>query len=132
MSRGKKQGNRPLTLPAAAARAPGVRRGRIKRYPESRMFVERTGRIDQMDCSADVDFWQLQGDEAIVRAALEMAVEYHVYQLGDRPDHLRLERSVVRIGNSSRSLPGDRRLCGDEVHRAIQHQGPGPVDRSGV
>jgi len=45
-----------------------------------------------------------QGDEAIVRAALEMAVEYHVYQLGDRRDHFRLERSSVRIGNRSRSL----------------------------
>jgi hypothetical protein len=35
------------------------------------MFVERTGRIDQLDRSADVDFWQLQGDEAIVRASGE-------------------------------------------------------------
>src|SRR5580692_4642951 len=52
---------------------------------KDRMFIERTGRIEQLDCSSDVDFWQLQGDEAIVRAALEMAVEYHVYQLGDRP-----------------------------------------------
>ena len=35
------------------------------------MFVERTGRLDQMDRSAYVDFWQMQGDETIVRAALE-------------------------------------------------------------
>jgi hypothetical protein len=65
------------------------------------MTRERTGRIDHLDRSFDIDFWQAQGDEAIVRAALEMAVEYHVYRLGDRPDHLRLERSVVRIGNRS-------------------------------
>jgi hypothetical protein len=57
------------------------------------MFVERTGRIDQMDRSADVDFRQLQGDEAIVCEALEMAVEHHVHQLGDRPGHLRTGES---------------------------------------
>ena len=62
-------------------------------------MVERTGRIDQMDRSFDIDFWQAQGDKAIVRAALELAVEYHVYQLGQRPEDLRRKRSIVRIGN---------------------------------
>jgi hypothetical protein len=32
------------------------------------MLVERTGKIDQVDRSSDADYWQLQGDEAIVRA----------------------------------------------------------------
>ncbi len=86
------------------------------------MFV-RTGKIKDLDRSFDVDFWQAQGDEAIFRAALEMAVEYSVYELGYRPDQLRLERSVIRIGNRRRPVSDDRRLRGDEVNRAVPHEG---------
>ena len=65
-------------------------------------MMVRTGRIEDLDRSFVVRFWQAQGDEAIFRAGLEMAVEYSVYELGYRPDQLRLERSVVRIGNRRR------------------------------
>ena len=91
------------------------------------MMFARTGKVEEMDRSFDVEFWQAQGDEAIFRAALEMAVEYSVYELGYRPDQLRLERSIVRIGNRRSPVSDDRWLCGDEVQRAIPHEGPGPV-----
>lgn len=83
------------------------------------MTTVRTGRIENLDRSFDVDFWQSQGDEAIFLAALEMAVEYSVYELGYRPDQLRLERSIVRVGNRGRPISDDRWLRGDEVDRAV-------------
>jgi hypothetical protein len=92
-----------------------------------RSMMVRTGRIEDLDRSFDVQFWQAQGDEAIFRAGLEMAVEYSVYELGYRPDQLRLERSIVRIGNRRRPVSDDRWLRGDEVHGTVPHEGPGPL-----
>jgi hypothetical protein len=55
--------------------------------------MERKGRIEEMDRSFDVEFWQRLGDKAIFDAAWEMVEFYHRLQ-GGNPDELRLQRSV--------------------------------------
>ena len=55
--------------------------------------IERFGRIEDMDRSFDVEYWQRQGSEAIFRAAWEL-VELAHRQKGLNPDDLRLQRTV--------------------------------------
>jgi len=55
--------------------------------------MERFGRIQDTDRSFDIEFWQRQGDEAIFRAAWELAVQYHRDQ-GMSDDELRLDKSI--------------------------------------
>jgi hypothetical protein len=61
-------------------------------------IFERTGKIEDLDRSFDVEFWQTQGDEAIFDAALKMIVEYCVYELGIPSEQIRLQRSVEHFG----------------------------------
>jgi hypothetical protein len=53
----------------------------------------RFGRIEEMDRSFDIEFWQRQGDAAIFRAAWEL-VESYCRDRGIGPDELRLQRTV--------------------------------------
>jgi hypothetical protein len=53
----------------------------------------RFGRIEEMDRSFDIEFWQRQGDAAIFRAAWEL-VESYCRDRGIDPDELRLQRTV--------------------------------------
>lgn len=55
--------------------------------------MERFGRIDEMDHSFDIEYWQRQGDAAIFRAAWEL-VETYWRDRGRDPNELRLQRSV--------------------------------------
>jgi hypothetical protein len=68
--------------------------GRAQVSPEPSEFaMMRFGRIEDMDRSFDVEFWQRQGDAAIFRAAWEL-VESYWRDRGMSPDELRLQRSV--------------------------------------
>jgi hypothetical protein len=53
----------------------------------------RFGRIEDMNRSFDIEYWQRQGDAAIFRAAWEL-VEAYWRDRGFNPDELRLQRSV--------------------------------------
>jgi hypothetical protein len=55
--------------------------------------MERFGKLQEMDRSFDIEFWQRQGDAAIFRAAWEMVELYH-RDRGLDPNELRLQRTV--------------------------------------
>jgi hypothetical protein len=55
--------------------------------------MERFGRLEEMDRSFDIEYWQRQGDAAIFRAAWEL-VELYWRTHGKDPQELRLQRSV--------------------------------------
>ena len=59
----------------------------------SDFVLERFGRIDEMDRSFDLAYWQRLGDAAIYRAAWEL-VELHHRDRGGEPHELRLQRTV--------------------------------------
>ncbi|MBC7526461.1 MAG: hypothetical protein H7308_02830 [Chthonomonadaceae bacterium] len=56
-------------------------------------FMERTGKIEEMDRRFDLIFWQTQSDEARLEATWELVVESYLIK-GKNPDELRLQRSV--------------------------------------
>jgi hypothetical protein len=53
----------------------------------------RSGRIEEMDRSFDIAYWQQQGDAAIFRAAWELVAAYW-RDRGRDPDELGLQRTV--------------------------------------
>jgi hypothetical protein len=59
----------------------------------SDLVMERFGKLQEMDRSFDIEFWQRQGDAAIFRAAWEMVELYH-RDRGLDPNELRLQRTV--------------------------------------
>ncbi len=59
----------------------------------SAILMMRYGRIEDLDRSFDIEYWQRQGDAAIFRAAWEL-VESYCRDRGMSPDELRLQRSV--------------------------------------
>jgi hypothetical protein len=63
---------------------------------EEHFVMERKGRIEDLDRSFDVEFWQRQGPAAIFAAAWEL-VEIHQHHLGRDPNTLRLQRTVERL-----------------------------------
>jgi hypothetical protein len=68
----------------------------------SDLVMMRFGRIEDMDRSFDIEYWQRHGDAAIFRAAWEL-VEAYWRDRGKNPDELRLQRSVEAfIGVSAR------------------------------
>jgi hypothetical protein len=73
----------------------------------------RFGRIDEMDRSFDIEFWQRQGDAAIFRAAWEL-VESYCRDRGMNSDELRLQRSIEAFQREKRSK-GRRRDRGTEA-----------------
>jgi hypothetical protein len=68
---------------------------------KQRVIMERVGRIEDLDRSFDVEFWQRLGDEAIFDAAWEL-VEFYYRDRGRNLDELRLQRSVENFQRSSR------------------------------
>ena len=58
--------------------------------------MERFGRIQEMDRSFDIDYWQRLGPEAIFAAAWQMVVEAHSRD-PNRAAELRLQRTVEHI-----------------------------------
>ncbi len=64
-------------------------------------FVERRGRIEQMDRSFDLKFWQAQPPKARFDASWELIVHYMKVK-GLDVRQLRLQRSVTHFQRSSR------------------------------
>ena len=56
-------------------------------------FMERTGKIEEMDRRFDLIFWQTQSDKARLEATWELVVESYLIK-GKNQDELRLQRSV--------------------------------------
>ena len=61
--------------------------------PLTRFVMERKGRIEDLDRSFDIEFWQRQGAAAIFSAAWELVEHYHTDR-GKPLDELRLQRTV--------------------------------------
>lgn len=55
--------------------------------------MERYGRIEDMDRSFDIAYWQKLGPAAIFDAAWQMVLDVHSRHSGDK-DELRLRRTV--------------------------------------
>jgi hypothetical protein len=60
---------------------------------ERRDFIERTGRIEEMDRSFDLRFWELQPDTARFAAAWELVVHSFIIK-GKDVSQLRLQRTT--------------------------------------
>ena len=63
---------------------------------DDRFVMEREGRIEDLDRSFDVDYWQRLGPEAIFSAAWEMVVQAWKLK-GRRAGELRLQRTIERV-----------------------------------
>ena len=55
--------------------------------------MERFGKLEQMDRSFDIEYWQRLGPAAIFEAAWRMVVDAHV-QAGGGIEDLRIRRTV--------------------------------------
>ncbi len=58
--------------------------------------MERKGRIEDLDRSFDIEYWQRLGPEAIFSAAWHMVVQAWEWK-GRSADELRLQRTIERI-----------------------------------
>ena len=67
----------------------------------SSAFMERTGKIEEMDRSFDRQFWQSQSDEARLAAAWELVVDAHILK-GGNVNELQLQRTVEHFGRQRR------------------------------
>lgn len=63
--------------------------------------MERKGRIEDLDRSFDVEYWQRLGPSAIFKAAWEL-IELHHRQSGRDINELRVQRSVEKFGRLPR------------------------------
>jgi hypothetical protein len=57
------------------------------------LIMERKGRIEDLDRSFDIEFWQAQSDAAKFDAAWELVTTAWALK-GRSPDELRLQRTV--------------------------------------
>jgi hypothetical protein len=69
--------------------------------PKVKIIMERKGRIDDLDRSFDIKFWQAQTDTARFAAAWELVITAHKMK-GRDVSQLRLQRSVETF----QRLPG--------------------------
>lgn len=58
--------------------------------------MERKGRIEEMDRSFDIEFWQRLGDQAIFDAAWEMVVFANKFK-GRDASELRFQRTIRKV-----------------------------------
>jgi len=63
--------------------------------------MERKGRIEELDRSFDIAYWQRLGSQAIFSAAWEMVLQAWQWK-GRSADELRLQRTIERVER----LPG--------------------------
>jgi hypothetical protein len=75
-------------------------------------FVEHTGRIEDLDRSFDLAFWQAQTPTARFQASWELILHAAKVQ-GLDVRQLRLDRSVENFQRQRRPLPG--RECTERV-----------------
>lgn len=64
-------------------------------------IMERYGRIEEMDRSFDIAYWQRLGPDAIFEAAWQMVVDAHK-RLRGGTDELRLRRTVESFQRQQR------------------------------
>jgi len=64
-------------------------------------FVERTGKLPDMDRSFDLNFWQAQSDTARFAAAWELVVQAFIIK-GKDVSQLRLQRTVEHFERQPR------------------------------
>lgn len=62
-------------------------------------FVERIGKVEELDRSFDLKFWQAQSDADRFAAAWELVVHSFIIK-GKDVSQLRLQRTVERIQRS--------------------------------
>lgn len=67
---------------------------KFERFPDGSMI--KYGKLEDMDNSFDLEFWQSQPASAIFKAAWEMVVFAHELKGGKR-DELRFQRSVASL-----------------------------------
>lgn len=70
---------------------------------------ERYGRLEELDRSFDIAFWQKQEPKARFAATWELILHAHKVQ-GQDVRQLRLLRSIETFQRQKRSLPRHRRL----------------------
>lgn len=70
----------------------------IKTNQDSAMM--KFGKISEMDRSFDIEYWQNQGDAAILQAAAEL-IDFYLKSKGVAPDEFRLQRTVERFQRAS-------------------------------
>lgn len=67
---------------------------------ETSLVMERLGRIEDLDRSFDIAYWQAQDATARMSAAWDLVVFYH--RLKGSTDELRLQRSVESLQRRER------------------------------
>ena len=92
-----------------------------------RLVMERLVRRDEADRNFDIEFWQSLGDAKIFAAAWDLVLTAAAMK-GLREDQLELQRSVATLKRRRRAIPHRRGVRGDEVHGALQHEGPRHLD----
>ncbi len=65
----------------------------------SDFVMERIGRIEEMDRSFDIEFWQRQNSQARFEAAWELVVFAHEHK-GGNASELRLQRTIEHLERS--------------------------------
>ena len=65
------------------------------------LVMERKGKLEDLDRSFDLQFWQAQSDAARFAAAWDLVVTAHRLQ-GKDPSELRLQRSVETFQRQAR------------------------------
>jgi hypothetical protein len=63
-------------------------------------FVERTGKIEELDRSFDLKFWQAQNDAERFAAAWELVIHSYIIK-GKDASQLRLQRTVEHLQRPS-------------------------------
>ncbi len=65
----------------------------MTRIMKSQNFIERTGKLQNLDCSFDIAFWQAQDSKARFDATWELIIHAH-HVKGKDVRQLRLQRTV--------------------------------------
>jgi hypothetical protein len=85
--------------------------------------MERMTKLEDLDRSFDIAFWQAQDSTARFAAAWELVVDYYRFK-GKDASELRLQRSVEAFQRLSRPIPRHRRLRRHSIYRTSLHKRP--------
>ena len=72
---------------------PGKKNSNKVKDKDKHIMIQK-GRIENMDRSFDIDYWQRLGPAAIFEAAWSMVVDYSLYSANKDVSKLRLQRAV--------------------------------------
>lgn len=65
---------------------------------KERIIMVQKGKIEDMDRSFDIEYWQKLGSSAKFEAAWELVLHYHINVLGQSVDDLKMKKNIVRYG----------------------------------